>query len=50
MRAWRYLLLHLDNDFQRARQLISQMLETRDQWLRHTGANLRAELEDSLSA
>ncbi len=43
-----HLLLHLDNDFQRARQLISQMLERRDQWLRHTGANLRAELENSL--
>ncbi len=37
-----HLLLHLDNDFQRARQLISQMLERRDQWLRHTGANLDA--------
>jgi ATP-dependent helicase/nuclease subunit A len=43
-----YLLLHLDNDFQRARQLISQMLEKRDQWLRHTGTNLRNELESSL--
>src|SRR3984957_20526814 len=43
-----YLLLHLDNDFQRARQLIAQMLERRDQWLRHTGANLRDELEGSL--
>ncbi len=43
-----YLLLHLDNDFQRARQLISQMLEKRDQWLRHTGANLRDEIEASL--
>jgi ATP-dependent exoDNAse (exonuclease V) beta subunit len=42
-----YLLLHLDNDFQRARQLISQMLEKRDQWLRHMGANLRDELENS---
>jgi ATP-dependent helicase/nuclease subunit A len=42
-----YLLLHLDNDFQRARQLISQMLEKRDQWLRHTGANLRHEIESS---
>lgn len=43
-----FLLLHLDNDFQRARQLISQMLEKRDQWLRHTGANLRDELEGTL--
>ena len=40
-----YLLLHLDNDFQRARSLISQMLERRDQWLRHTGGNVRPELE-----
>jgi ATP-dependent helicase/nuclease subunit A len=43
-----YLLLHLDNDFQRARQLISGMLEQRDQWLRHTGASLRDDLEASL--
>jgi ATP-dependent helicase/nuclease subunit A len=43
-----YLLLHLDNDFQRARQLIGQMLEKRDQWLRHIGGNLREELENSL--
>jgi ATP-dependent helicase/nuclease subunit A len=43
-----YLLLHLDNDFQKARQLISQMLEKRDQWLRHIGANLRDEIEVSL--
>ena len=43
-----YLLLHLDNDFQRARQLIGQMLEKRDQWLRHVGGNLREELENSL--
>jgi ATP-dependent helicase/nuclease subunit A len=43
-----YLLLHLDNDFQRARQLIIQMLERRDQWLRHTGASLRQDLEASL--
>lgn len=47
------LLLHLDNDFQRARQLIRGMLERRDQWLRHTGATpdfdaLRIELESSL--
>jgi len=44
-----YLLLYLDNDFQRVRQLISQMLERRDQWLRHTGANLRADLENALT-
>ena len=43
-----YLLLHLDNDFQRARQLIGQMLERRDQWLRHVGADLRKDLESSL--
>ena len=43
-----YLLLHLDNDFQRTRQLISQMLERRDQWLRHTGDALRQDLEASL--
>jgi ATP-dependent helicase/nuclease subunit A len=42
------LLLHLDNDFQRARQLIVEMLERRDQWLRHTGAMLREDLEASL--
>jgi ATP-dependent helicase/nuclease subunit A len=47
------LLLHLDNDFQRATQLISQMLAKRDQWLRHTGGQpdfdaLRAEMEASL--
>src|SRR5208337_902190 len=41
------LLLHLDNDFQRARQLITQMLATRDHWLRHIGIP-REELEDSL--
>jgi ATP-dependent exoDNAse (exonuclease V) beta subunit len=40
-----YLLLYLDNDFQRARQLIGQMLEKRDQWLRHTGAGLRKDVE-----
>jgi len=42
------LLLHLDNDFQRAAQLISQMLEKRDQWLRHIGASLRKDLEAGL--
>lgn len=43
-----YLLLHLDNDFQRARQLIIEMLERRDQWLRHTGATQRQDLEAAL--
>ncbi len=43
-----YLLLHLDNDFQRARLLVGQMLEKRDQWLRHIGGNLRQDLEESL--
>jgi ATP-dependent exoDNAse (exonuclease V) beta subunit len=42
------LVLHLDNDFQRAAQLISQMLERRDQWLRHTGASLRKDVEAAL--
>ena len=47
------LLLHLDNDFYAAERLIVQMLERRDQWLRHTGANpdfkaVRIELERSL--
>jgi ATP-dependent helicase/nuclease subunit A len=42
------LLLHLDNDFQRAAQLIGQMLEKRDQWLRHTGASLRKDVEAAL--
>ena len=51
--ALSYLLLHLDNDFTRAEQLIRQMLEKRDQWLRHTGAKpdfaaVRAALEASL--
>jgi ATP-dependent exoDNAse (exonuclease V) beta subunit len=42
------LLLRLDNDFQRATQLIAQMLAKRDQWLRHTSGNLREDLEGSL--
>jgi ATP-dependent helicase/nuclease subunit A len=51
--ALSYLLLHLDNDFQAARRLIMQMLEKRDQWLRHTGVNpdfevVRAQLEATL--
>ncbi len=47
------LLLHLDNDFGAAGRLIAQMLEKRDQWLRHTGVQpdldqVRMELERSL--
>jgi ATP-dependent exoDNAse (exonuclease V) beta subunit len=47
------LLLHLDNDYYVAEKLIVQMLERRDQWLRHTGvqpdfAAVRRELETSL--
>ena len=51
--ALSYLLLHLDNDFAAAERLIVEMLERRDQWLRHTGAKpdfeaVREELEESL--
>ena len=51
--ALSYLLLHLDNDFQAAERLMMQMLEKRDQWLRHTGVNpdfkaVREALEESL--
>jgi ATP-dependent helicase/nuclease subunit A len=51
--ALSYLLLHLDNDFAAAERLIMNMLERRDQWLRHTGASpdfdaVRAALEESL--
>jgi ATP-dependent helicase/nuclease subunit A len=43
------ILLHLDNDFNAAERQIVQMLEKRDQWLRHTGAtSVRTELEASL--
>jgi ATP-dependent helicase/nuclease subunit A len=47
------LLLHLDNDFYAAERLIVQMLERREQWLRHTGVQpdfeaVRRELEASL--
>ncbi len=51
--ALSYLLLHLDNDFAAAERLFMNMLEKRDQWLRHTGVNpdfnaVRAALEQSL--
>lgn len=40
------LLLHLDNNFGRSRDLIAQMLEKRDQWLRHLVApNVRKQVE-----
>ena len=43
------MLLHLDNDFNAAERLLIQMLEKRDQWLRHSGAvSVRAELEAAL--
>ena len=44
-----FVLLHLDNDFNAAERLIIEMLEKRDQWLRHSGAaSVRADLEASL--
>jgi ATP-dependent exoDNAse (exonuclease V) beta subunit len=47
------LLLHIDNNFARAEELIAQMLERRDQWLRLTGSGpdltgVRAALEETL--
>jgi len=53
--AVRTLLLHLDNDTRRAEQLIVEMLERRDQWLRLVGsgdmpmAEVRAQLEGQLA-
>ncbi len=44
------ILLHLDNDFSQAERLIVEMLEKRDQWLRHTSAtSVRADLEAALA-
>jgi ATP-dependent exoDNAse (exonuclease V) beta subunit len=54
--AVRTLLLHLDNDTGQAEQLIVEMLERRDQWLRLVGsgdmdmARVRAQLEGQLAA
>ena len=43
------ILLHLDNDFNAAERLIVQMLQKRDQWLRHAVAtSVRSDLEASL--
>jgi ATP-dependent exoDNAse (exonuclease V) beta subunit len=47
------LLLHRDNNIDNVTGLIAQMLERRDQWLRHTGVNpdleeVRQSLEESL--
>ena len=45
------ILLHLDNDFNAAERLIIEMLEKRDQWLRHTSAaSVRAHLETALQS
>jgi ATP-dependent helicase/nuclease subunit A len=54
-RAAQTVLLHLDNDTRRAEQLIAQMLERRDQWLRLTGSgepeigDVRERLEATLT-
>ncbi len=38
-KAIQLLLTHLDNQFTRAEQLISAMLASRDQWMRHMGGS-----------
>ena len=44
------MLFHLDDDFHMAERLLVEMLEKRDQWLRHTaGASVREELERALA-
>jgi len=48
------LLLHLDNDWNKIRRMLEELLPRRDQWLRHIGAGqarnvLRAHIESTVS-